>query len=260
MSRIKKLLVAIVVASVFAGIAWTAGIRYSESLPKLYRSSVTISVGTALGSRKDLRGYSQTQQEDLEMRMLSRQIISEDVLTRVSRDPDIRRILRQNIQVEPVKGTRLIKIKLDGHQPRQVADLANAVAAGFAALKSEQAEQEYLQLMQKLKQEHQQNVDALAESQMRLEALGDDTPEVQSRQRDVVSMYRGLVAVTQSRLEQFRSLQERGSVVDIVEPATPSIEPAYPNVPLIASFAAFGGFLAGFAFTVMGFAFLRHGS
>ncbi|MEM6886012.1 MAG: hypothetical protein AAF571_13370 [Verrucomicrobiota bacterium] len=257
MSFLKKFLVALFVAISAAVLAWAAGKHYAESLPKLYRSQVTFSVREAADARKGLRGFSQTQQEDIEMRMLSQQIISDVVLDGVATLPEDRRALRQRIIVEPVKQTRLIQVKVDAREAAQAAVLANQVAESFAVYKKQEAQQLYWEALDLLEEEHQLNLQNYSESLQKQAAIPSEQFEATALQADVVKMHAGLVQVTQNRLDKMRAQQGYESVIQIVALAEPAVDSAYPNVVLIASFSAAGGALAGFALTVVFFALRR---
>jgi|GEM_PF-5539201 len=257
MSRVKKFLTALGVAFITALIAWQVASSYANSLPKLYRSAVTLTVSQAASARKDLRGFSQMQQEDIEMRVLSQQILSDEVLECVDESPENRRTLRQNIIVEPVKESRLIKVKVDARVPEQAAVLANQVATGFVEFKQEEWEGLLQEALEQLQREHTTNQQNLTQSSSKLAAMSKDAGETFERQSDIVQMHQGLVDATQGRLDEMKKRHGLGSVVKIVDLAQPPTYHAYPNITMISAFAAAGGALVGFALAVTFFVLRR---
>lgn len=248
---------AIGIALLVGGLAWAVGKSYAESLPKLYRSEVTFSVSKAADARKDLRGFSQTQQEDIELRLLSQQIVSDAVLKEVTAAREDRRVLRQRIIVEPVGETRLIQVKVDARQPEQASDLANRVAASYAVFKKQEAEELHRMMINLLEQEHEVNQLNYHQSLQQQRSISVSDRSALELQTDIVKMHAGLVQVTQERLDALRTRQDLGGIVQIVESAKPAEQSAYPNVVLIASFFAAGGSLTGFALAVVFFALNR---
>ncbi len=253
MSRPIKFLIALGTALLTALLAGAAGWHYSESLPKVYASEVTFAVRESENSRKDLRGFSQTQQEDMEMRKLSEQILSQSVLSQVSSDPEETRTLRQNISIEPIEETRLLQLRVKSRTPEEAASLASQVVESFTRFKTTEAAQIQSDLLESLRQEHEINLNQLAASRLRLSQISETDSAARQSQQDLVTMHQGLVQVTESRLEQMLANQARGEVVSVVQPAEISERSIYPNGVLIAGFSAAGGLLVGFVASVVFF-------
>jgi uncharacterized protein involved in exopolysaccharide biosynthesis len=175
-------------------------------------------------------------------------------------------ILKNSMQLTPVRNTKLIAITVYSDEPREAAQIANAVAASYRAYRIQVHRELALQNVTALQEQYQPIETEIGQTQARLNLMreqlkvGDNissnpTPQEQAYwdekgELDQMLAMRKLLGLKISA-DKLDAQIPQAMMVQVVDPAVPGRAPVKPNKPLNISIGIIGGgFLGLFVGTI----------
>lgn len=243
----------LVLATILAG---TAAYIVSKQMTPIFQASTTILVNEApatktadytsiLTSERLTQTYSQ---------LLTKQPILEGVIKRLGMNMEVG-VLKGMIQVQPVRDTQLIEVRVQDTNPDRAARIANAIFQEFANQNQALQATRYGASKQSLETQLDQMDQQIQKATVNLATLGDSTNNQNERDRleTTLAQYRQTYAYLLQSYESVR-LAEANSTSNVVqaEPASPPARPIKPRVLTNTLLAAVVGLLlaVGVAFLV----------
>ena len=243
----------LVLATILAG---AAAYIVSKQMTPIYQASTTILVNGApatqstdyssiLSSERLTQTYSQ---------LLTKQPILEGVIKRLGINIDVG-VLKKMVQVQPVRDTQLIDVRVQDTDPDRAARIANAIFQEFANQNQALQATRYAASKQSLETQLDQMDQQIQKATDNLATLGDSTNNQNERDRleTTLAQYRQTYAYLLQSYESVR-LAEANSTSNVVqaEPASPPARPIKPRVLTNTLLAAVVGLLlaVGIAFLV----------
>ena len=243
----------LVLATILAG---AAAYIVSKQMTPIFQASTTILVNGApatqstdyssiLSSERLTQTYSQ---------LLTKQPILEGVIKRLGINIDVG-VLKKMVQVQPVRDTQLIEVRVQDTNPDRAARIANAIFQEFANQNQALQATRYAASKQSLETQLDQMDQQIQKATDNLATLGDSTNNQNERDRleTTLAQYRQTYAYLLQSYESVR-LAEANSTSNVVqaEPASPPARPIKPRVLTNTLLAAVVGLLlaVGIAFLV----------
>lgn len=243
----------LVLATILAG---AAAYIVSKQMTPIFQASTTILVNEApatkttdyssiLTSERLTQTYSQ---------LLTKQPILAGVIKRLGINIDVG-VLKKMVQVQPVRDTQLIEVRVQDTNPDRAARIANAIFQEFADQNQALQATRYGASKQSLETQLDQMDQQIQKATANLATLGDSTNNQNERDRleTTLAQYRQTYAYLLQSYELVR-LAEANSTSNVVqaEPASPPASPIKPRVFTNTLLAAVVGLLlaVGIAFLV----------
>ncbi|HEX7974700.1 MAG TPA: polysaccharide biosynthesis tyrosine autokinase [Anaerolineales bacterium] len=234
----------LVLATLLAG---GAAYLVSSRMTPIFQASTTILVNEAPATRSADYASVLTSQllTQTFSQMITKQPVLEGVIQRVGLNVTVER-LRGAIQVQPVKDTQLIEIKVESTDPSQAAAIANAVVAVFSEQNQALQASRYAASKQSLQDQLDQMNQKIQANADSIKALGTDPANQAERDRLEANQaqYQQVYASLLQSYESVR-LAEAQTTSNIVaaEPATPPRYPIRPRILMNTALAAAVGLL-----------------
>ena len=243
----------LVLATILAG---AAAYIVSKQMTPIFQASTTILVNGApatqstdyssiLSSERLTQTYSQ---------LLTKQPILEGVIKRLGINIDVG-VLKKMVQVQPVRDTQLIEVRVQDTNPDRAARIANAIFQEFANQNQALQATRYAASKQSLETQLDQMDQQIQKATDNLATLGDSTNNQNERDRleTTLAQYRQTYAYLLQSYESVR-LAEANSTSNVVqaEPASPPARPIKPRVLTNTLLAAVIGLMlaVGVAFLI----------
>ena len=243
----------LVLATILAG---AVAYIVSKQMTPIFQASTTILVNGApatqstdyssiLSSERLTQTYSQ---------LLTKQPILEGVIKRLGINIDVG-VLKKMVQVQPVRDTQLIEVRVQDTNPDRAARIANAIFQEFANQNQALQATRYAASKQSLETQLDQMDQQIQKATADLAALSTSTNNQNERDRleTTLAQYRQTYAALLQSYESIR-LAEANSTSNVVqaEPASPPARPIKPRVLTNTLLAAVVGLLlaVGIAFLV----------
>lgn len=234
----------LVLATALAG---GAAYLVSSRMVPIYQASTTILVNEAPATRSADYASVMTSQllTQTFAQMITKQPVLEGVIQRLGLKMPAES-LKRAIQVQPVKDTQLIEIKVESPDPGQAAAIANAVVTVFSDQNQALQASRYAASKQSLQDQLDQMNQKIQASSDAIKALGTD-PANQSERDRLESNQAQYQQVYANLLQSYESvrLAEAQTTSNIVaaEPATPPRYPVRPRIVMNTGLAAVVGLL-----------------
>jgi non-specific protein-tyrosine kinase len=233
----------IIVTLVFAGLTY----YFSQRTIPVYQAATSVLINEAPATR--VTDYSAIVASERLAQTYSQLITKQPVLEGVAERLGLKMPiseLKRAIQVQPVRDTTLIEVRVEDIYPQRAADIANALVAEFSKRNQELQSSRYAASKQSLQSQLAQMDEQIQANNDALAAL-DDVPENKS-ERDRLeanqTQYSQTYAYLLQSFEQVR-LAEAQSTSNVIqaEPAVPPIRPIRPRTLTNTALAAIVGLM-----------------
>jgi non-specific protein-tyrosine kinase len=244
----------LILVTVLAGVS--AYIFSKRSTP-IYQATTTVLINEAPATRStDYAAIvASERQAQTYAQLMAKQPVLEGVIEQLGLDKNVGD-LKDALEIQPLRDTTLIEVKVEDPDPQLAAAIANAIVTVFSEQIQALQSSRYVASKQSLSDQLEQMDEQIKKSTEALAAMdeaGDEDPAERSRLEENLAQYRQTYAYLLQSYEQVRlaEAQSTSSVIQ-VEPAIPPENPIKPRVMMNTLLAAVVGL-----FVALGIIFLK---
>jgi len=228
-------------------IAAVSALAVSSRMTPVYSASVTLMVQQLPTS--GISDYTALITSERLARTYSEMLTARPVMERVIRDLNLKRTaesLADDVTVETVANTQLIRLRVEDKSAVRAAQIANSIADAFVAQTQELQNERYTEYLANVQAEMDTLAELIDQTETQIDALGTaDTPSEKAelgRLQTILAEYRNSYATLLDSRERVRlTAAQSADTVVVVDPATVPLRPVRPRPVRNTVLAGTGG-------------------